>query len=372
MSGAAAVDELLRGLLIGLRYAVYCVAVGLCGSALTSAGRPFTALALAALLVGINVVVHECGHFLAARRMGLRVMQWRLGPFELIARRRGFRLRWHRAAKGTPVGFVHAVPPPQAPMRRAFLVTVAAGPLADFAAAVIVAGAGLLLPGAVAGPAFAFVLISLNSVLVNLYPLPGEGNDGALLRFWWRHRDEQVPGLAGMRLLALTVDGTTADRLPAEELQALETTAPWSVAWYRAKAAQLCGDWAAARQEWQWLADWFDRLAPAQRDRLRDFRHQALAEQAFTLALAARDPAPLRVPHLLPADVVWRLPSLHARCAALQAALDGDASACTRWLDLAQRHAEDDADRALASAEARLAAAVRAIAGVADAGAVPA
>lgn len=372
MSGAAAADGLLRGLLIGLRYAVYFAAVGLCGSALPSAGQPFTALALAVLLVGINVVVHECGHFLAARRMGLRVMQWRLGPFELVARRRGFRLRWHRAAKGTPAGFVHAVPRPQAPMRRAFLVTVAAGPLADFAAAAMAAGVGLLLPAAVAAPVFAFALISLSSVLVNLYPSPREGNDGALLQFWWRQRDEQVPALAGMRLLALTVDGATADRLPAEELQALETTAPWSVTWYRAKAAQLCGDWTAARQEWQWLADWFDQLTPAQREGLRDFRHQALAEQAFTLALAARDPAPLRAPHLLPADVVWRLPSLHARCAALQAALDGDAPACARWLDLAQRHAEADADRALASAEMRLAAAVRAVVRVARTGAVPA
>ncbi|ODU33797.1 MAG: hypothetical protein BGP24_00085 [Lysobacterales bacterium 69-70] len=50
-----------------------------------------------------------------------------------------------------------------------------------------------------------------------------------------------------------------------------------------------------------------------------------LAELAFGDALAARDPGPLRDPHLLPADVAWRLPSLQARCAALLSALDGDA-----------------------------------------------
>nr|WP_306673811.1 site-2 protease family protein [Tahibacter caeni] len=329
-------------------------------------------MGLATLLVGVNLVVHESGHFLAARRMGLRVMQWRLGPFEFIARHSGFRARWHRAVKGTPAGFVHAVPSPQAPMRRAYLVTVAAGPLADLAAAAVAGMAGLLLPGTAAAPVFAFALISLSSVLINLFPSPRESNDGALLLFWWRLRDEHVPVLAGVRLMALSVDGTTADRLPADELRTLETTEPWSAAWYRAKAAQLRGDWTAARQEWQWLVDWFDRFTPEQRRGLRDFRHQVLAEQAFTTALATRDPAPLRAPYLLPADVAWRLPSLQARCAALQAALDGDAPACARGLDLAQRHAEDDVDRALASAETRLAIAVRDVARVAGAAAVPA
>lgn len=256
MSGAGAVvGAVQRGLLFVLRYAVLGVALVLGFWALPKAGQPFTAVALVAALNGVNLLVHEGGHYLAARSLGLRVLQWRVGMLELIARRRGFRVRWRRAAKGAPAGFVHMVPLPRVPMRKAFLVAIAAGPAANLVAAAFAGLAGLLLPGAAAAVAFAFAVISLFTGLANLYPMPSESNDGALLQCWWRQRDERAPLLAGVRLMALSIDGTPPDRLPVEDLLTLEESEPWAVARYRAKAAQLGGDWPAARRQWQQLID---------------------------------------------------------------------------------------------------------------------
>src|SRR3954451_13896417 len=98
---------------------------------MTPQGRSLLALLIIHLAA---VAIHEGGHYLAARRLRYRVTSVRIGSLELTPDYRGWRMRLVTVALD---GRVEAEPPDHryAPGRDAMLV--AAGPLASFAAMIV-------------------------------------------------------------------------------------------------------------------------------------------------------------------------------------------------------------------------------------------
>ena len=109
-------------------------------------------LALASLIgVGlavafVTVAIHEAGHFYAGRRAGLEPVVFHLMFWEWVRWKGSARCRRHRGSRQLS-GTVHVVCWDEPPSLRKYLVCVAAGPLASFAAAGLVLGSYLLLGG---------------------------------------------------------------------------------------------------------------------------------------------------------------------------------------------------------------------------------
>lgn len=358
--------SVLRGI---LGVVMWVGATGLCALVLPQAGEPFTAMAVVVVLIGVAVCLHEFGHYLGARLMGMRVLRVCVGPIDILPQRSGFRWRWRRSAAPRLAGFVYALPAPDRMMRPAFLVHVAGGPAANLIAALLGLSAALpWWPASGVGIALAFALINLAIALINLIPHSGKFvSDGMHLLVWLRMKDERAPDLALTRVLSLGVHGTPADRLPPCELVEMERQqqpAPLYALWYRLKASQNLGDWDATPA----LVSAFDAqwavLAPALRSALHEFTHQMRSELAFSEAVRLRDAAPLRA-CALPLGTGWLVPALQPRIDALHALLAGDLVGCGQALDTARQHAEKDIDAALASSEARIATVLRARFGVA-------
>jgi hypothetical protein len=96
-------------------------------------------------LAGIHlaaVAIHEGGHYLAAVRLRYRVSSVRIGPLEITPGYRGWRMELVKVALD---GHVEALPPDHryAPGREALFA--AAGPVANFAAIIVLHGLSLLI-----------------------------------------------------------------------------------------------------------------------------------------------------------------------------------------------------------------------------------
>ncbi|MBD8872857.1 site-2 protease family protein [Rhodanobacter sp. DHB23] len=89
-------------------------------------------------LLGLaTVIIHELGHYAAARWAGMTVMQVRFGRIEVISQQRGWRVRWSTRQKIRVGGLVSAACDPGRPMRPQVLCLAAGGPLANLVAVAI-------------------------------------------------------------------------------------------------------------------------------------------------------------------------------------------------------------------------------------------
>ncbi|MXV12903.1 hypothetical protein DYQ93_17965 [Xanthomonas sp. LMG 8992] len=330
----------------------------------TSSLAPFLAMLLIFPLAAFaTIAIHEGGHALAARAMGMTVCRVHVGPLQLLARRRGWRIRWQRVRRDDSSGVVLAVPNPYAAVRRQYLALIAGGPLANLLAA---AGCGLLAwhlglgssSGAFCTGAAAF---NLAVGLGNLVPLQSAlgGSDGLKLLKHARRRDPDALSEVLAELNGLSLRGVTADKLPEHRLALLADGEGWFFyVWFTLKAMQIRGEWAHAAA----LQPVFEAQVATLPGPVAESWHSLIAllrcELAFSRAMAGDGEAdPLDA--ALTADLDWSVPALRPRCQALMAARRGDHRAALAALARAEGLAENDVDAATRQCECGLRQAIR-------------
>lgn len=330
----------------------------------TSSLAPFLAMLLIFPLAAFaTIAIHEGGHAFAARAIGMAVYRVHVGPLQLLARRRGWRIRWKRMRPGDNAGSVIAVPNPYAAVRRQYLLLIAGGPLANLLAA---AGCGVLAwhwgPGSTSG-AFCTgaAVFNLAAGLVNLVPSqsPSGASDGLQLLRQARPRDPDALVDVLAELNGLSSRGVTADRLPAHRLALLaEGDGGFFHMWFTLKAMQIRGEWAQAAA----LQAVFEAQVATLPAPVADSWHTLIAllrcELAFSRAMAGADePDPLDA--ALTVDLDWAVPALRPRCQALMAVRRGDHRAALAALARAEALAENDVDAATRECERGLRQAIR-------------
>ncbi|MDV0436999.1 M50 family metallopeptidase [Xanthomonas sacchari] len=329
----------------------------------TSSLEPFLVMLLFPLAALVTVAIHEGGHVLAGRAIGMTVYRVHVGPLQLLARRRGWRIRWQRQRPGDNAGSVIAVPNPYAAVRRQYLLLIAGGPLANLLTA---AGCGLLAwrlglgstSGAFCTGAAAF---NLAVGLGNLVPLQSAlgGSDGLKLLEHARRRDPDALSDVLAELNGLSLRGVTADKLPAHRLALLADGDGWFFyVWFTLKAMQNRGEWTQVAA----LQPDFEAQVATLPAPVAESWHTMIAllrcELAFSRAIAGEDTAdPLDA--ALTADLDWAVPALRPRCQALMAARRGDQRAALVALARAEALAENDVDAATRQCERGLREAIR-------------
>jgi len=304
------------------------------------------------------LVVHELGHYVAARLCGMTVWQCNVAGLEFKAQRRGWRVRRSGLGRLKIGGYVLAFPTLDRPMRPQILGMTVGGPAANL---IIALACGLigwaLLFRPAAGLWFAMAAINASFGLINLVPHQGVmASDGLKLLTWLRGVDENAPSLAHTRLISRSIAGQTADELPESDLAAMEQLpVPMSLAalWYRLKADQNRGDWAQAITRGEQLKILSQTLTPAQITAFAETLATIRTELAFSQAMLSQDGSAL-TDDLLSPRAAWSAPWLQLRCHALSSALQGDRSSCEELLDISRRKAEKSIDRALPRSEALL------------------
>jgi Zn-dependent protease len=313
--------------------------------------------AMIVLVIGATVAIHEAGHAIAASRAGMTVMVVQVFNVRLEARRRGWAWRWRKSPLGSHVWAVHD---PSRPLRGQSLQHVAGGPLANAAAAFVFAVPAALLPEPWA-PVL-FVLAGWNAVMAvaNLLPFTRRmPTDGLHLARWWHGIAEDHPSLKIPHVMALSISGVTADRLPAALVDSLaQGTPPERVVhrWIELTSHQNRGDWSAAEAMAEPIAQQYAALDAATAKALADLRVLIDIELAFSRALARGDAALLRT---LPLQARTEAPWIALRARALLAAFDGDAASAERLLAASERDVELRVDASARTAEHAMRAAVR-------------
>jgi hypothetical protein len=148
----------------------------------TYVGLPM--LGLTAVVALVTAVLHECGHALAARAFGMKVLGFSAGPFQWRKQEGKWKLSFK--SSGLLGGTVHVLPThPDEPAWHDVCM-VAAGPLANLVTGPIFLWAALHAQGAAWQPVWFFLaLMASFSILVagfNLVPLrsgTGSYSDGA-------------------------------------------------------------------------------------------------------------------------------------------------------------------------------------------------
>jgi peptidase M50-like protein len=316
------------------------------------------------LLSGGAVATHEIGHLVAARLAGMTPFGLQVGPLCLSATRRGWRFRSRRIAQRVS-GYAIAFPDPARPVRSQFTVMTWGGPIANLGIAAL---AAIALTFAHRAEIVSFlVAIGAGNALMGLANLlPSRRtfySDGMALLNWHREASEHDAPAVYARLMGRSVRGTTADRLPEDEVAFIEAQPlPYSLVafWLRLKAAQNQHDWQRVDELGTQLAKMTEAMTPEQFRTNPILIELARAEIAFSRALMHRDAHLLDV-ELTKSVKAWA-PECVLRMAALRAALADDARTRDRKLADAARSAARSVDLALEKSEAMIAEAVLAVA----------
>ncbi|SFW34167.1 hypothetical protein SAMN02800691_1189 [Luteibacter sp. UNCMF366Tsu5.1] len=278
------------------------------------------------LLIGafvVSIVVHEIGHYVAARQLGMQVLRLRLWWLEIAPLRRGWRCRIKRYAHKMPTGSVLALPAVDRPWRRAFIVFALGGVAANVLLLSIL-GAALAFVRS-DGAAIALCLVSCICAmpLVNLLPIKAVvDTDGIVAWRWWRHPPAESD-LLGMRALSRLISGTLLSALPQDEAAAFARLSEAHAVYYAVVLHQERGEWREAAA----LGDALDAAVPknaALRSAYAELILYVRAEIAFSRAAADRDASFLPDSKML-RQVRWAHDCLPARCGAFRAWLQGDA-----------------------------------------------
>lgn len=318
---------------------------------------PLVGALLCLALIYPCTLVHELGHWWAAWLAGMKVVRMRVAYLEVMPLRRGLKMRWRRRVKGEAAGAVVAFADPAKRGRLRQMAFMAGGPAAN----ALAAGALWLAIGPLADMAWGWLAVpamvmNLAFAAGNLVPRAGaRPSDGMWL---WRLLCGRAQAFDApqYRIIALTLFGRTAERLPEDDLAALEAQPfPFSLVgrWFRLKAHMNRGEWGAAvamREAVEAsLAAADARLLAVMRSLIACMR----TELAFAQAMHARD-AGVLVDGLMPGYAIWEEPHLWPRCLALRAALAGDRDTYARRMAESEALARDSVDESLAASEAMI------------------
>jgi Zn-dependent protease len=308
-------------------------------------------------IVAVCVMLHEGGHYLGARLSGMKVAVMRVLAVECHPRRGWWLIRWSPKSNRSYRGYVYALPDPERPMRGQMIAMILMGPLAN----AIVCAAAILIAYYAPTPQVENVLAAfavMNGVMAMGNLLPREGrmkSDGAQLLWWWRHKDDQKPELAYIRLLSRSLFGTTADALDEADIHYLENQpmpVPLLAMWYRLKAAQNRVDWTGALQ----IGERFEEALNNWENPQAEFQvliAHVRAEVVFSSAITTGEHDALNE-SLLTRDLKQLCPYLWPRCLALKAFLVGSEEEGQRLLQFGLREANRSIDLALGKSERML------------------
>jgi hypothetical protein len=318
------------------------------------------------LLIYIAVALHELGHLAGARAAGMHPVLAYCGPLQLMAQRRGFRWRWKRLKrdKRVPLAGVIALPDPDKRFGPQFAWIAAGGPIGNLAVGGLCFALGAQVPdGAWRGFAYGFAFVNLWLGVGNLIPSTIRGGTDGLhvLRAW--RMNESDPSLALVRLNALAVTGTTADKLPVEELENLRAIgglAGLLHLWFVLKGLQNQARWHEAAAMNTELDRQLSALSDGDRKMVAEHVALMTCEIRFSALMAEGAGGSSPVDALTP-ETDWLNPSIRPRCRAAMAALAGDATDASRWLEVAERHASCSADKAQRISEERMRAAIQSL-----------
>lgn len=301
--------------------------------------------------LAVAIVVHEAGHFVAARIAGMTVIAVKMGPLQIAPRGRGWKWRLKRSP-GRLAGSVVALPNLEKPWPPAFVTFALGGVAANAVMVAVLVVAWVAAPTLHARLLIAACLCGAAFPLSNLLPFTsGVESDGLMVWRWWRHPPAAKYQLA-IRALAGVIGGARLDDLEPEEAAALQALSPMHAVWYLVKRDQQSGAWEACAQR----LDAWKAAIPAdkqQRAVLSELTAHARREIAFATAIHQRDASLLPDKHAL-RDSRWGNPGLEPRCRAVVAWLDDDFNAVTTATIEAMALASESVDRSAQESERRI------------------
>ncbi|MGO1072974.1 M50 family metallopeptidase [Lysobacter sp. CA199] len=325
----------------------------------------WTVSLLAILLPGwlLKTILHECGHWWAARWRGMIVSQVVIACVELQPRRRGVRWRFTRLQLRGVGGYVLAYPDAAGDMRRDLMGLSLGGPLTNLIATTLCGAVAWRLGHSPAQTLWVlWGLLHLGAFLFNLIPhqlAGGLGTDGLMWMRAWLNRFEDLPGSSFMEMQGRILRGTALNDLPAGLSQRLlEEPEPMPAMhdWLRMYAALERGELEQARTDFQALCVRVEGYEEPMQLALDDLLTLCRADLAFAGALEldpSRALASLTALNLN-ARVFWYVPHVPPRLRALAAALRGDIAVARAQLTCAARYADNSPFLATVSSEARL------------------
>lgn len=321
-------------------------------------GFPFVILGMLVPGLLCVLILHEGGHWLAARLAGMKTVLIGLGWLEFQLRRRGARLRWRKRPRGIG-GYVIAHPDPKRDLRRSMMQLALGGPLMNLLAAAI---CGLIAIWLERSNAQAFwmlwALLHLSAGLLNLMPsmIGAFATDGLTWLRAWRNRSDTLPGATFTALHGQIVHGESFADFPAELLQRLaEEPEPMPLLhdWLLCQSALQRRDLDEAMRLSARIRACFDAYDASMKAELADLLVLSWAEQLYTHAWAERDPSLIETADLS-SRTFWYAPHLIPRLRALAAALRGDRDGARLLLAVSRRYAEGAIESSLPAYEARL------------------
>lgn len=323
----------------------------------------FLGIVLTPLLGLPTLAIHEWGHVVGARAAGMTVSYVVVGPIQLLAQRRGWRVRWQRLKKKTAVhGLVMAYPDTDRPMRGAYMLMTAAGPAANLLIGLVAVAITLALGDSAFGWIAAGVAaLNLAVGLANLIPTSREmASDGLLMLQWLQCKNEHTPELHFIHLNALCIKGVPAEDLPSDRVDALaDMPAPMPLvhSWFVLKQHQNTGAWKEGALLASLMEERIAAIPDAWRPSFDGLISSLRCEMRFTQSMAGLSDE-VTIDHELSAECDWLSPWLRPRCRALVAARAGDETSARVHLEEARHWAERSVDRALEKSEAVLAQAI--------------
>lgn len=316
----------------------------------------FIGLAFVPLIWLATVWVHEYGHVLGARTVGMTPYLMQIGPLVLWKQSLGWRLQWHRRRRsygGLTMAFVN----PDMDFRKQQTVMVLGGPAANLIVAAIAGGTALYVEESdIDGFLWGLAVLNLATSFANLLPRRETwASDGMLLFELYKGVDEESPELLIAHLNGLSVKGMTADKLPADLLAKLESQpAPYPLLhmWYVLKGLQNRCEWMQVTALEPSLEESISGLSPELGLAMSELVEKMRCEIAFSKLMAGQQLDDAIERAWTNSD--WANPGLRARCRALVAARQGNEVLARSLLEESRNAVSASIDLALHATEANI------------------
>lgn len=352
----SSVIDLLWLMLCGISW-LFSLVAGLALAHYFTTKFEFLGFALVPVIWLATVWVHEYGHVLGGRAVGMTPHLMQVGPLLLWKQRWGWRLQWHRKRRdygGLTMAFIN----PDIDYRQQQMVMTIGGPAANLLVAMIMGWGALYIEERdMDGFLWGLAVLNLAMALANLLPKRGTlASDGMLLLDLYKGIDEESPEFLIAHLNGLSVKGTTADKLPVDILAKLESQpAPYPLfqTWYVVKGLQNRNEWAQVVALEPLVEDRISKLSPELEMAMSELAAQMRCEIAFSKVMTGQK-LDHTIDQALTMNSDWSNPGLRARCHALMAVRQGNEALARSLLEKSRRSVSRSIDLALHASEASI------------------